>query len=124
MNGPDVLGCRPVMVTFESYRDREDVFLRSQMLIGSWVYITEDLSSHIIKARKELRKFMVSVKASLPKARCYLQYDTLFVDGKPFVYKEAIGRVEETNFEVMPALFNRYSVIQMRNLTKFFKLLH
>ena len=96
------------MVTFESFRDREDVFLKSQMMIGSWVYVTEDLAKHIIKARKELRKFMVMVKTNSPKTRCYLQYDKLYVDGKLFVYKEALGKVEETSWEVGPAALDRY----------------
>ena len=107
-SGPDIIGCRPVMVTFESFRDREDVFLKSQMMIGSWVYVTEDLAKHIMKARKELRKFMVMVKTNSPKTRCYLQYDKLYVDGKLFVYKEALGKVEETCWEVGPAALDRY----------------
>ena len=106
-NGPDVVGCRPVLVTFESFRDREDVFLRSQMMIGSWVYVTEDLSRHIMKARKELRKFMIMLKTNFPKSRCYLQYDKLYVDGKLYVYKESIGKVEETSWEVAPAVLDR-----------------
>ena len=106
--GPDIVGCRPVMVTFESFRDREDVFLKSQMMIGSWIYVTEDLSRHIIKARKELRKFMVMVKTNTPKTRCFLLYDKLYLDGKLFVYKEALGRVEETSWEVGPFMENRY----------------
>ena len=107
-HGPDIVGCRPVMVTFESFKDREDVFLKSQMMIGSWIYVTEDLSRHIIKARKELRKFMVIVKSNSPRTRCYLQYDKLYVDGKLFVYKEALGRVEETSWEVGPGVLDRY----------------
>ena len=44
-------------------------------MYGCWVYITEDLSVQVVRARRELRKFLVRVKASAPLAQYYLHYD-------------------------------------------------
>ena len=42
--GPHVQGCRPVLVTFECFKDREDVLKNSKVLRRSTVTVTEDLS--------------------------------------------------------------------------------
>ena len=43
-SGPEVGGCRPVLVTFEEFKDREDVLRKGGMLRGSNVSVTEDMS--------------------------------------------------------------------------------
>ena len=42
--GPDVAGCRPVVVSFEDFSDREQVLRKAAMLKGSNIHITEDMS--------------------------------------------------------------------------------
>ena len=46
--GPQVQGCRPVLVTFESFKDREDVLKNSKVLRRSAVTVTEDLSKRYL----------------------------------------------------------------------------
>ena len=94
--GPKVSGCRPVLVTFENFRDREDVLASSLVSMGrSGVTVTEDLSQKTREARQELRRFMREVRKINPEKRCFLKYDKLFIDGKMFVFSEAEGRVTE-----------------------------
>ena len=93
--GPEVFGCRPVLVTFEEFRDREEVLKNSKMLKKPTISITEDLSKRTRVARQELRKFMRHVKKVNPEKRCLLQYDKLFIDGKLFAYSESSGKVEQ-----------------------------
>ena len=42
--GPEIGGCKPVLVTFEEFKDREDVLRKAGMLRGSTVSVTEDMS--------------------------------------------------------------------------------
>ena len=42
--GPDVGGCRPVVVTFEEFSDREHVLRKAGLLKGSNIHVTEDMS--------------------------------------------------------------------------------
>ena len=42
--GPDVAGCRPVVVTFEDFNDREQVLRKAGMLKGNNIHVTEDMS--------------------------------------------------------------------------------
>ena len=42
--GPKVHGCRPALVTFESFKDREDVLKNSKALYRSHVTLSIDLS--------------------------------------------------------------------------------
>ena len=43
--GPDVIGCRPVVVTFEEFKDREEVLRKAGMLKASNnIHVTEDMS--------------------------------------------------------------------------------
>lgn len=44
--GPDVAGCRPVVVTFEDFNDREQVLRKAGMLKGNNIHITEDMSKY------------------------------------------------------------------------------
>ena len=61
-SGPEVRGCRPVLVTFETFKDRETVFRQAKMLKkGANIDVTEDLSKRTRENRAELRKFMRKV---------------------------------------------------------------
>ena len=44
--GPEVAGSRPVSVTFPTFSDREVVFKRKEMLKGSSLYISEDVTKY------------------------------------------------------------------------------
>ena len=74
LTGPEVRGCRPVLVNFAHYKDREEVLSKSKLLRGTNVYITEDLSRKVRESRNELNKFMrevvFSVKPTLPDSQC------------------------------------------------------
>lgn len=52
-----VRGCRPVLVNFVSWKDREEVLRKANMLRGTNVYITEDLSRKMREHRVELQKY-------------------------------------------------------------------
>ena len=93
--GPEVFGCHPVLVTFEEFKDREEVLKNSRFLKKSTISVTEDLSKRTRESRQELRKFMRHVKRINPEKRCFLQYDKLFIDGKVFIFSEASGSVEQ-----------------------------
>ena len=93
--GPQVLGCRPVLVRFESFKDREDVLQASKVQRRSVISVTEDFSKKTRESRQELRKMMRQVKKNNPERRCFLQYDKLFIDGRIFMYSEVSGEVKE-----------------------------
>ena len=84
------------LITFESFKDREEVLQSSLVSQGrSPVTVTEDLSQKTREARQELRRFMREVRRINPEKRCFLKYDKLFISGKMFVYSEVEGRVVE-----------------------------
>ena len=93
--GPEVGGCKPVLVTYEEYRDRDEVLRKSNMLKGSGLSVTEDMSRRVREARTELRKFMRELKKSNPAATCHVQYDKLFVNHRCYVWSESQARVVE-----------------------------
>ena len=93
--GPEVFGCRPVLVTFEEFKDREEVLKNSKFIKKPTISVTEDLSKRTRESRQELRKFMRHVKRINPEKRCFLSYDKLYIDGKVFVFSEASGTVEQ-----------------------------
>ena len=61
MTGPEVRGCRPVLVNFAYWKDREEVFSKSKFLRGSNIYITEDLSRRLRETRHRLTQYMRDV---------------------------------------------------------------
>ena len=93
--GPEVFGCRPVLVTFEEFKDREEVLKNSKFIKKPTISVTEDLSKRTRESRQELRKFMRHVKRINPEKRCFLSYDKLYIDGKVFVFSTASGAVEQ-----------------------------
>ena len=85
LTGPEVRGCRPVLVHFANWKDREEILSKSKLLRGSNIYVTEDISRKIREHRNELNKFMREVfffiTKSYPfKTRANLQ--------KPHFFKE------------------------------------
>ena len=90
-------GCRPVLVTFESFRDREDVLKNSKVLRKTQITVTEDLSKRTRESRQELRKFMRTIKKTNPERRCFLEYDRLYVDQKIYVWNDIAGQVTTLN---------------------------
>ena len=94
LTGPTMLGCRPVLVTFSNFKDREEVLANSKFLkMSTTVHVTEDMSKKTREARQELRKFLVRVRKSNPEKRCFIQYDKLFINGRVYVYSQEEGRV-------------------------------
>jgi len=93
--GPDVRGCRPVLVTFETFKDRETVLRLAKVLKKANVIVTEDLSKRTRENRQELRKFLRQIKRVNPEKSCYLEYDKLYVDSKIFIWNDALGQVIE-----------------------------
>ena len=59
--GPEVRGCRPVLVNFAYWKDREEVLSKSRLLRGSNIYITEDLSRQMREKRGKLTSYMREV---------------------------------------------------------------
>ena len=60
--GPEVSGSRPVLVTFETFKDREEVILNSSFILlqvlrkgnllkGSNIHISEDISKRVRESR-------------------------------------------------------------------------
>ena len=92
-SGPHVHGCRPTLVTFESFKDREDVLKNSKVLGRSQVTVTEDLSKRTRESRQELRKFMRTIKKKTPERHCFLEYDKLYVDHTIYVWNDILGQV-------------------------------
>lgn len=83
-------------MTFETFKDREDVLKNSKALGRSQVTVTEDLSKRTRESRQELRKFMRNIKKRTPERHCVLEYDKLFIDHKVYVWNEVIGQVGMT----------------------------
>ena len=59
--GPEVRGCRPVLVNFETFKDREMVLRQGKALKRASIDVTEDFSKKTRETRQELRKFMRKV---------------------------------------------------------------
>ena len=44
MTGPEVLGCRPVLATFQEFKDRDEVLRKAGVFKGNNIHVTEDMS--------------------------------------------------------------------------------
>jgi len=89
-SGPEVRGTRPVLVTFENFKDRETVLRLAKTLKKANIHVTEDLSRRtrecrsvknlksicfVLKTsliRAELRKFLRQIKKINPEKNCFL----------------------------------------------------
>ena len=52
-----------MLVSFETFKDRETVLRQSKALKRAAIDVTEDLSKRTRESRQELRKFMRKVRA-------------------------------------------------------------
>ena len=94
LKGPEVKGCRPILVTFSYFKDRNEVFTKSKLLkTCSTIMITEDMSKKTRKARYELQKYLVNLAKSNPSKKAVIRYDKLYVDGSVYVFDEDEGQV-------------------------------
>ena len=73
LTGPEVRGCRPILIHFANWKDREEVLAKSRLLRGTNIYVTEDLSRKIREHRNELNKFMREVCDSWSKVENILK---------------------------------------------------
>ena len=94
VKGPEVRGCKPVLVTFSYYKDREEIFQKSKLLqTNCQILVTEDMSKKTREARYELQKHLVMLAKSNPSKKGQIRYDKLYVDGMVFVYNDDEKRV-------------------------------
>ena len=94
LKGPEVKGCRPILVTFSYFKDREEVFKKSKLMkTCSSIMITEDMSKKTREARHELQKYLVNLARSSPSKKVVIRYDKLYIDGAVYVFSEEEGRV-------------------------------
>ena len=84
-----------MLVTFEEFKDRDEVLRKAGLLKGGNIHVTEDMSRRVRESRQELRRFMRDVRRANPASVCNLQYDSLYVDKKCFKYNPVEGRVVE-----------------------------
>ncbi|XP_023320157.1 coiled-coil domain-containing protein 171 [Eurytemora carolleeae] len=112
--GPEVSGSRPVLVTFEQFKDREEVFRKGNMLKGSSIHLGEDLSKRTRESRTELRKYMRKVKRGDPSAACFIQHDKLYVNNRIFVWNDLQGKVVQQSQLEDPLAMSIASMIMSR----------
>lgn len=93
LTGPEVRGSRPVLVSFASYKDREEILSKSRLLKGTNIYITEDLSRKMREHRSELTKYMRQIRTRSPHKKCTIRYDKLYIDNTPYVWDEVQAAV-------------------------------
>ena len=96
------------MVTFENFKDREEVLRKGKLSKNSNIHISEDLSKRTRETRAELRKFMRKVKKSNPDATCFMQSDKLYVNNKIYVFNDLQGRVSIKKFLFGNILVKKY----------------
>ena len=73
-----------MLVTFEEFKDRENVLKNAKVLKNSMVTVTEDFSKQTRESRQKLRKLMKMMKKTNPNKQFFLEQDKLFVDNKIF----------------------------------------
>ena len=94
MTGPEVRGCRPVLVNFAYWKDREEVLSKSRLLRGSNIYVTEDLSRRMRETRAHLTKYMRDVSSTLRQVLVAISnifvkkfFDIIIVSAVPKILK-------------------------------------
>ena len=92
--GPEVRGCRPILVCFSHFKDKEEIFKKSKLLkTSSSIFVTEDMSKKTREARQELQKYLVNLAKTNPSKKAVIRYDKLYIDGAIFVFSEVEGMV-------------------------------
>ena len=104
LTGSEVSGCRPVLVTFEKFGEREEVYKKSNLLKGSGLHISEDITRQTKDKRNELRNFMRDLKRKSPSTKYYLAYDRLYVEDKCYMWSDVEKQVLEID-EKAPVIF-------------------
>ena len=89
-----------MLVTFELFKDREEVLRKGNLLKGSSIHISEDLSKRTRESRLELRKYMRKIKKINPDATCFMQFDKLYVNNKIYVFNDLQGKVSIIIFDL------------------------
>ena len=69
MTGPEVLGCRPVLATFQEFKDRDEVLRKAGVFKGNNIHVTEDMSRlySILCGKLELNQTDSNIVATLYK---------------------------------------------------------
>ena len=67
--GPEIRGCRPVLVQFLNFKDREEVLSKTKLLKSSNIYVSEDLSRKTREQRTELFKYIRFVSRLFIKSK-------------------------------------------------------
>ena len=68
MTGPEVLGCRPVLATFQEFKDRDEVLRKAGVFKGNNIHVTEDMSRLCVRFYYDLVKDVKLVlRQSLPR---------------------------------------------------------
>lgn len=88
ISGPEVRGCRPVLVNFVHWKDREEILRKSNFLRGSNVFVSEDLSKKMREHRAELHKYARQIRTKSPNKKCVIRNDKLLIDNHMYVYDE------------------------------------
>ncbi|XP_040078545.1 uncharacterized protein LOC120850181, partial [Ixodes scapularis] len=81
--------CRPIIVKFSSFKDKEGILSSAFKLKGTRVAISEDFPISVRLARRHLLDF------AKPKCTTYKLRHKLFLDNKCYVYDAALGAVKE-----------------------------
>ncbi|XP_029830951.3 uncharacterized protein LOC115315791 [Ixodes scapularis] len=82
--------CRPIIVKFSSFKDKDSVLSSAHKLKGTRVAISEDFPISVRLARRHLLDF------ARPKGTPYrLRHDKLFINDKCYVFDAALGAVKE-----------------------------
>ena len=103
-NGPSFRGVKPILVSFQLYKDKEEILRKNSMLLkGTNIYVTEDFSRKVRKHREALLKYAREIRSKQPHLKCSLQYDRLMVENDIYLYNEVEERVEKVLMKVQAA---------------------
>jgi hypothetical protein len=86
---------RPIVVKFTFWKDRERILKRRGSLAGTNVFLEEDFTARIQRARFHLRAFSRTI-VHPDSVRPILSYDKLLVGGVTYTYNDESGKVIQT----------------------------
>ncbi len=135
-----VRGCRPVLVNFISWKDREEVLRKSSdRLRGQNIYITEDMSRKMREHRAELQKYArqvseykyvceinsnkssktsLQIRSRSPQKKVALRSDKLYIDNQMFVFDEDKHEVVRFNRPPSPPRASSRNYSSVDNLLR------
>lgn len=85
--------CRPILVSFLSYRKMKEVFSKKQLFRKENIVVTQDMPKEIIDERKRLQPMITALNISGKKAS--LRLDEVLLDGKKLSKKEVEDEMEK-----------------------------